>query len=93
MPGDNVVYNDENDDDVSDNHENDDDDDDYEIILQRVRGLQTLLCTFLRQPEVMHSFGWPWAVVSPCCNLSNYDATQELDYSKRPILVSQNSNL
>ena len=42
MPGDNVGYND----DVNDKHDNDDDD--YGFRLQRVRGLQTLLCAFLR---------------------------------------------
>lgn len=87
MPGDNVGYND----DVNDKHDNDDGD--YGFRLKRVCGLQTLLCGLLRQPEVMHSIGWPWAVVSRCCNLSSYDVTQELDYTKRPILVSQNSNL
>ena len=59
MPGDNVVCNNEDDDDVNDKHDNDDDDDDYGFRLQRVCGLQTLLCAFLRQPEVMHFIGWP----------------------------------
>ena len=48
MPGDNVVYNNEDNDDENDKNDNDDDDDDYGFRLQRVRGLETLLCAFLR---------------------------------------------
>ena len=48
MPGDNLVYNNEDDDDENDKNDNEDDDDDYGFRLQRVRGLETLLCAFLR---------------------------------------------
>ena len=85
--------NNDDDNDVNDNHDDGEDDDDYAFRLQGVRCLQTLPYAFLRQPEVIHSIGCPSTVVSICCNLETYDLTPELDYTKRPVLVSNNSNL
>ena len=85
--------NNDDDNDVNDNHDDGEDDDGDAFRLQGVGWLQTLPYAFLRQPEVIHSIGCPSTVVSICCNLETYDLTPELDYTKRPILVSNNSNL
>ena len=79
--------NNDTDDDVHDNYDNDEDDDDY---LMCMLSANIAIRIF---EAVMHSIACPLTVVSLCCNLSTCDATQELDYTKRPILVSNNSHL